>query len=275
MTSTTTLGAHGVRVLLTCMIGLAATGASFAAVGREDVAVVLGMFEADLVWIGVLVISVFLHRRGAPVLEGWRDIALTVTPEPVRRSVQTEIGLLVSLARVVLRRPPRVPADSEPIPARKGTLAIPLAFVLLTLAEVVALHLALPWPALSRALTLVSVYGMLLMLGVIASRWDHPHHATSASLVLRNGAHVVAVIPYEEISHVVPVLDVSVTSPAIGHGVARLATMHGCSVAVGLTSPRPVRLSGSRRAREHRVTAIRFAADDASGVVALLNARRG
>ncbi|MDN5686582.1 MAG: hypothetical protein L0G94_07860 [Brachybacterium sp.] len=275
MTSTTTLGAHSVRVLLACMIGLAASGVSFAAVGRQDVAVVLGMFELDLVWIGVLVISMLLHRRGVPVLVGWRDIARAITPERVRRVVLTEIDLLFSLARVALHRPPRVPAGSEPIPAQEGTLAIPLAFTLLTLVEVVALHLVLPWPEFSAALTVISVYGVLLMLGVIASRWDHPHHAASASLVLNNGAHVVADILYEQISYVVPVLDGSVTSPGVEHGVARLATMNGCSVAVGLESPHPVVLSGSRRARVHWVSEIRFAADDASDIVTMLEARRG
>lgn len=101
------------------------------------------------------------------------------------------------------------------------------------------------------------------------------HHAASAALVLRDGAHVVAVVPYEEISRVVPVLDGSATSPVIEHGVARLATMNGCSVAVGLKSPRPARLRGSRRAHVHRVTEIRFAADVPSGVVTMLEARRG
>lgn len=263
------------RVLLVCMAGLAATGVSFAAAGRRDVSVVLALFELDVVWIGVLVISALLYRRGVPVLDGWRDIARTVTPEPVRRAILTETGLLVSLGRVVLRRPPLIPADSEPIPAREGTLATPMAFGVLTLVEVVALHLVLPWPELSAALTLVSLYGMLLMLGVIASRWVHPHHATTTSLVLHNGVHVVADIPHEQISYVVPVLDGSVTSPVIEHGVARLATMNGCSVAVGLESPQPVVLSGSRRARVHRVSEIRFAADDAPDIVAMLEALRG
>lgn len=257
------------------MAGLAATGVVFAAVGRQDVAVVLGLFELDLVWIGILVISLLLHRRGVPVLDGWRDIARTVTPEPVRRAILTETNLLVSLARVALRRPLRIPAGSEPITARDGTLAIPMAFGVLTLVEVVALHLVLPWPELSAALTLISVYGLLLMLGVIASRWEHPHYVAATSLVLHNGAHVVADIPYEEISYVISVLDGSVTSPTIDHGIARLATMHGCSVAVGLHSPHPVVLSGSRRSRAHRVSEIRFAADEPSDVVEMLEARRG
>ena len=263
------------RVLLACMAGLAATGVSFAVVGRQDVSVVLGLFELDLVWIGVLAISMLLHRRGVPVLDGWRDIARTVAPERVRHVALTETDLLFSLARVALRRPPRVPAGSEPIPAREGTLAIPVAFGVLTLVEVVALHLVLPWPELSAALTLLSLYGLLLMLGVIASRWDHPHHATGTSLVLRHGAHVVADVPYEQISYVISVLDGSVTSPTIDHGIARLATMHGCSVAVGVQSPHPVVLSGSRRSRAHRVSEIRFAADDPSAVVEMLEARRG
>lgn len=150
-----------------------------------------------------------------------------------------------------------------------------MAFGVLTLIEVVALHLVLPWPELSTVLTLFSIYGLLLMLGVIASRWDRPHHATATSLVLHNGAHVVADIPYEQISYVIPVLDGSATSPTIDHGIARLATLHGCSVAVGLESPHPVVLSGTRRSRVHRVSEIRFAADEPSDVVQTLEAHRG
>lgn len=275
MTAAATFGATRVRVLLALMVSLAVTAAGFAAIGHQDVSAVLGLFELDLVWIGVLVISMLLHRRGVPVLDGWRDIARIITPEPVRRAVLTEFDLLVSLGRVSLHCPPRIPADAVPFLAREGTLGIPVAFGVLTLVEVAVLHLVLPWPELSAALTLISVYGVLLMLGVIASRWDRPHHATATSLILRHGAHIVAEIPYGQIGYVIPVRDGVVTSPAVDHGVARLATMSGCSVAIGLERPHAVVLSGSRRARVHQVSEIRFAADNAPYVIETLNAHLG
>lgn len=274
MTTATAPGANCVQALLGLMATLAVTAAGAAAVGRQDVSLVLGLFEADVVWIGILAVSVLLHVRGVPVLDGWRDIVQSVTPRPVRRAVAAEVGCLVSLARVSLRRPPLIPSGAEAFPAREGTLAITLAFGVVTLVEVAVLHLVLPWPTLSVALTLISVYGLLLLLGVIASRWDHPHYATSMSLVLRNGTHVVADIPYRDISFIVPVRDGTVVAPTIADGIARLATMNGCQVAVGLASPRRIALTANGRDRSSVVHEIRFAADDAPEVVSALDARR-
>lgn len=274
MTTATIPGANCVRALFCLMATLAVTAAGAAAAGRQDVSLVLGFFEADVVWIGILAVSVLLHVRGASVLDGWRDIMQSVTPRPVRRAVKAEISCLVSLTRVSLRRPPQIPNGADSIPAREGTLAIPVAFGAVTLVEVTVLHLVLPWPTLSVALTLISVYGLILLLGVIASRWDHPHYATSRSLVLRNGAHVVADIPYRDISVIVPVRDGSVVAPTNADGIARLATMNGCHVAVGLASPRRIALTANGREKGSFVHEIRFAADDAPEVIRVLEARR-
>ena len=271
---TMALEANCVRVLLVLMAALAVTAVGAAAAGRQDVSLVLGLFEADVVWIGALTVSVLLHRRGVPMLDGWRNVVQTVTPAPVRRVVVAEVDSLVSLTRVSLRRPPRIPVGAEGFPSRDGTLAIPIAFAVVTLVEVAVLHLVLPSPTLSAILTLISVYGLILLLGVIASRWDHPHYATSTSLVLRNGAHVVADIPYRDISYVVPVRDGSVVAPTIDDGIARLATMNGCNVAVRLASLHPMTLSGYRPGREQSVHEIRFAADDAAELIRTLEARR-
>lgn len=271
MNSTSSREATCVRTALVLMAALAVTGAVLAAAGRQQSAFVLGLFELDVVWIVILGVSVLMWRRGAPVLDGWRDIARTVTPEPVRRMILTEVSLLVSLARVALRRPPRVPNHATPLLSRQGTAAIPVAFGILTLGEVMALHLVLPWPGLSAVLTLLSVYALLLLFGVIASRWDHPHYATTGSLVLRNGAHVVADLPWNAISSVAILRDGAVTVPAVDRGVARLATMDGCSLSVTLTQPCSVRLTSGERARAHWVHEIRFAVDDAPGVRRILD----
>ncbi|MDN5900996.1 MAG: hypothetical protein L0H74_13125 [Brachybacterium sp.] len=266
MTSTPSLEATCVRAALALMAALAVTGAVVAAAGQQQLVFVLGLFELDVVWTVALGVSVLMYRRDARMLDGWRDIARTVTPEPVRRAILTEVGLMVSLGRVALRRPPRVPDHATPLPSRQGTVAIPVAFGVLTLGEVMVLHLVLPWPGLSAALTLLSVYALLFLFGVIASRWDHPHYATPASLVLRNGAHVVADLPWNAIRSVAILRDGTVTAPAVDRGIARLATMDGCSLAVALTQPCAVRLTSGKRARTHWVHEIRFAVDDAPGV---------
>ncbi|WP_193104502.1 hypothetical protein [Brachybacterium sp. FME24] len=269
------LEATCVRAALALAVTLAATGAVAAASGRQQFALVIGLFELDVVWIAVLGVSAHLYRHNVRIVAGWRDIARAVTPEPVRRVILTEVRALVSLGRVALRRPPQVPHHATPVRSRHGTVAIPVAFGVLTLVEVTALHVVLPWPELSAALTLLSIYALLLLLGVVASRWDHPHYVTAASLVLRNGSHVVADLPWDAISTVAIVRDGSVTAPAIDTSVARLATLDGCSLAVELSQPCPVALTSGRRARVQTVHEIRFAADDAQGVLELLESRRG
>ncbi|MCY7412218.1 MAG: hypothetical protein LH471_04170 [Salinibacterium sp.] len=259
------------RTAVFLMVGLAVTGVLLSTAGRSDVASVFALAELDVIWITLLTTGILLIRRGSPIAAGCAQIALALPPAPVRKAIGTEIGRIVSLARVLTRRPPRVPPQATPILAKHGTLATPLAFSAVTVIEVVVLHVFIPWPTLATILTLLSVYALILLFGVIAERWQHPHYLTATTLVLRNGAHVIVAIPRDRIDSAAVMRDSSATSLTVEQSVAKLANMNGCSVAIKLSSSQHVRLFASRRAVEHVITEVRLAVDDPRTLILELN----
>ena len=239
--------------------------------GRTSAARVLALAEIDIVWMTLLVTGIALHRRGIPILQGWLTIARSLPPEPVRNALRAEREFLISAFRVMCRRPPRVPSAAIAVAAKKGTVALPVAFATVTVIEIVVVHLVLPWQSVATILTLASIYGMLLLFGIIATRWQHPHYVTDSELVLRNGTHVIAAIPREDILRVQVQHDGTATSPVVEGAVAKLPTMEGSSVSISFREPLHLRLTRSARETEHAVSEVRIAADDPRGVVAALS----
>jgi hypothetical protein len=249
---------------------MAATAASVIATrstGHGEASLVLLLLELDLLWMTLLVTGLILRRQGEPVRAGWQQIARTLPPAPVARAIRHEIAALRALVWLVRRRAPAVPTGAVPVPAKNGTAALPAAFIVASGVEIAVLHLVLPHPALATALTMLSLYGVLFLLGFVAVRWQHPHYLTETALVIRNGHHVVAVVPRKDIASVRVHHDGTTTTPAVEGLTGRIATLAGCNIAVTLSAPVSLRLSASPRSPSHRVTELRFAADDATTVM--------
>ena len=268
------VGTVQTRFAVLVMVCLALTGASVYAAGHRDVAHVLALAELDVVWITLLITGIILRKRGIPLFAGWRSIAASLPPSPVHKAIVAEVGLLTALARVVTGRPPRVPAIATAIASTRGTVATPIAFAVATMIEIVVLHLIIPSPSLAGAVSLLSLYALILLFGVIAVRWQHPHYVTKTALVLRNGTHTVATVCFANIREVTVTHDGMATYPMVDGSLARLANANGCSVAVKLTSAQRIKLTGRRRSAEHTVTEIRLAADDPKLVIEMLSHRR-
>ncbi|GAA0965317.1 hypothetical protein [Frigoribacterium faeni] len=235
--------------------------------GHGEVSFVLLLLELDLLWMTLLVTGLILRRRSEPVRAGWQRIARALPPAPVARAIGHEVAALRALAWVVQRRPPTVPVGALPVPAKSGTAVLPAAFVVASGVEITVLHLVLPYPALATALTALSVYGVVLLLGFVAVRWQHPHYLTETDLVIRTGRHVVATVPRKDIASARVHRDGTTTTPAVEGTTARIATLAGCNIAVTLSAPASVRLNASPRSTAHRVTELRFAADDTATVI--------
>lgn len=274
METETAVGTRPARIALLAMVGLAVAGVVLTAAGHSDAARVLALAELDVLWIVLLATGVILHRHRVPLFVGWRRIAASLPPGPVRRAIVSELGLLTALIRAVAQRPPHVPLNAIPITSTQGTLPIPIAIAIVTVLEVAALHIIIPWRPVSIALTLASVYSLILFFGYLAERRQHPHYLTATSLVLRNGAHTIATVPLDNIDAVTLIQDGSVTYPAVEGKIARIATMEGCSISVSLRSPQLLALTARHRASEYAVSEIRFAADDARETCARLLDRR-
>lgn len=274
MGGNTVVGTVQTRFAILVMVCLALTGASAYAAGHPNVAQVLALAELDVVWITLLITGFILRKRGIPLLAGWRSITVSLPPAPVRTAIVAEVGLVTAVARVVTRRPPRVPENGTAIVSTRGTLATPLAFAVVTMIEIVVLHLVIPSPSLAGAVTLLSLYPLILLFGVIAIRWQHPHYATNTAFVLRNGSHTVATVYFANIRDATVIRDGIATHPMVDGSLVRLANANGCSVSIQLASTQPITLTGRRRAPEHTITEIRLAADDPKSVIEMLRHRR-
>ncbi|WP_186628680.1 hypothetical protein [Rhodococcus sp. BP22] len=127
-----------------------------------------------------------------------------------------------------------VPQDGVPLAAHQGTLAIPAAFGVATLVELVVLHLVLPWPWLRVLVAVVSIWSLVALLGLIAIHRVHPHYVTDAHLVLRQSGTTVLSLCRSDIASVALVRRFSETTPTIRDGRLFLPNANGTSVDITL-----------------------------------------
>ncbi|PVG84135.1 hypothetical protein DDE18_00365 [Nocardioides gansuensis] len=127
-------------------------------------------------------------RRAAPLLKD---------------AVLLELALYKALLRWLLRRPD-VPAGSTPVGYSR--LAGPMIWLWIfgSAVEVVVLdvvlHRWLPW--LRMPLLVVGIWGLLWMLGLLASYRVRPHLLTDTVLRVRNGGRTEVVVPLEAVESV-------------------------------------------------------------------------
>ncbi len=111
-----------------------------------------------------------------------------------------EAGLWRSLYRWLTRRR----GATDPAAALFGYASqvtpLLLAFIFVSAIEIPILPLLLPWPAVRYSLLALGVWGLLWMLGLLASLRTNPHVVSEAGLRLRSGFQFDASIPWEEIS---------------------------------------------------------------------------
>ena len=126
---------------------------------------------------------------------------MTAVLRLARRAVSFELALWRALYRW-LRRRPDVPADAEPFPYASAVTPVIWVFVVVSAIEVVVVHVVVPWEAVRLALDVAGVYGVLWLLGLLASSRTAPHVVDGAGLRVRSGVSVDLVLPWEDIAAV-------------------------------------------------------------------------
>lgn len=118
-------------------------------------------------------------------------------------AVLFEVALYRSLARWIVRRP-EVPAGATPI--GYGQLAGPMMWLWIfgSAVEVVVLDVVLHrWlPSVRIPFLVLGVWGVVWMLGLLASMRVRPHLLDTTRLVVRSGARTRVVVPLEAIAGV-------------------------------------------------------------------------
>ncbi|WBC13838.1 PH domain-containing protein [Micromonospora sp. WMMA1998] len=123
-----------------------------------------------------------------------------------RRVVAYEWGMWRSLTRWVLRRPYPVAPGAETYAYVGGVQAILLAFIVLSTIEIPVLDVILrhtvDQPTVRHAAIGLGVWGVLWMVGLLASLRIHPHVVDDAGLRVRNGVSIDVTIPWTAVAEV-------------------------------------------------------------------------
>jgi hypothetical protein len=120
-----------------------------------------------------------------------------------REAIATELALYGQLLRWTTRRPD-VPEGATPVPYARLATPVVWLFIFGSTVEVVALDLVLSrWLTFLRIPFLVlGVWGLVWMLGLMASYRMRPHLLTATDLHVRNMARTHVVVPLDAITQV-------------------------------------------------------------------------
>ncbi|WP_052337014.1 hypothetical protein [Nocardioides alkalitolerans] len=189
----------------------------------------------------------------------------------VRRLLAAEVAGYRSIGRW-LRRRPAVPADHEPVGYSQIVGPMLWLFVFGSAVEVPVVHVLLHrWPAVQWPVTVVGVWSLVWMIGLLAALRTHPHLLGPAHLRVRAGATVDVAVPYDEVVAVVTserelpdsLKTVWAEEETDGVGVWYAVGVSGrTNVQLRLARPLAVPAPGLRAAGEVGATTIGLWADD-------------
>jgi hypothetical protein len=119
-----------------------------------------------------------------------------------RGAVMFELRLYRSLYRWVTRRPVAPSADVEAVGYSQTVTPIMLLWIFASAIEMVAVHLLIPWQTVRIILLIISAWGLIWMVGFLASLKVYPHLLSESILRIRHGATVDIVIPLDAIASI-------------------------------------------------------------------------
>lgn len=174
------------------------------------------------------------------------------------------------LMQWIRRRPPELEADAEPFSYAGAMTGFIGAMIAVSVIEIGALHLLLPWRVGRIIAFALGVFGLVALLAVLAGLRMNPHSVGPAALRLRLGTTVDIPIPWTVIARVthqfrspdgrgvhVEELD--------GRRILQIAVSNQTNVAVALRHRTDV---ATRNGTTHSVDEVRCFADDPSALVA-------
>jgi hypothetical protein len=187
-----------------------------------------------------------------------------------RRAVELELAGWRSLGRWLLRRPDVVTGDT-PFAYHGPVLAPMIVLTALSVLEIVAVDLLLPWQWLRPAMLVLGIWGAVFMAGMLAGLLVHPHAVGPEGLRIRSGPGLDVRVPWDAVTSVRRVRRSRDGRTVQLDGATLHVVVSGqTTVEVDLRRPVAVTLPGARTAE---ITALRFHADDAAGLVAAARER--
>lgn len=126
-----------------------------------------------------------------------------------------------------------------------GTAAVPVAFLVASVVEAVALHLLVPWPWLRVVLLVLTAASVVAVACWSAARAVHPHLVTSEKLTLRSGRATVLTIDRGHIVRVVATRRFEHTTPGVHDGRFYLPGPDGTGIDIDFDAPVRINRPGS------------------------------
>lgn len=184
------------------------------------------------------------------------------------RAVRYELGCWRSLFRWISGRFD-VPSGATAFSYRAPLIGPYLLITGVSVVEVVAFELILSPGWFRTTLFVLGIWGVLFMLGMLASVIVRPHLVSSAGLRIRMGNGFDLTVPWQVVADIRPVLrSHSGRSVTVENEVLQLVVIGQTTVDLLLNRPITVRLSTDVAVnRTAEVTAVRFHADDRDGLV--------
>lgn len=116
------------------------------------------------------------------------DLSLARIGALGKHAVVFELNLYRSLFRWVIRRPDLGGPEDEPCTYAKTVMPLLWLWIFASAVEVPLVHVLVPWDGVRIALLVAGVWGLLWMVGLVASLYVHPHLVGQTVLHVRHGA---------------------------------------------------------------------------------------
>ncbi|MGI9099838.1 MAG: PH domain-containing protein [Solirubrobacteraceae bacterium] len=189
-----------------------------------------------------------------------------------RRFVIFEIGIWRSLFLLVTRRVSGYGPGVEAFPYSRDIAPLMGAFIFVSVLELPVVHLLLPWETVRLIAMVLSIWGLIWMVGLLASMKVFPHLLDDNGLRIRSGTTIDIRIPWEAVASVTarrrsgPPSQVERTDDGT---VLNLAVLKQTKIDVELHRPTTIKLPHSTE----QITELRFYVDDPRALVAAARER--
>ena len=118
----------------------------------------------------------------------------------IRRGLAFELGLYRSLFRWVTRRPVVPSPDIEAFGYAKLVTPLMWLWIFASGVEIVVVDLLIPWRTIGIIVLVIGVWGLLWMVGFLASLSVYPHLLSESAIRVRNGSSIDIAVPWDAIA---------------------------------------------------------------------------
>lgn len=191
--------------------------------------------------------------------------------EWIRVGMAFEAGMWRSLFRWITRRPVELGPTGEPFGHAGSVKLIMFAFIGVSVVEIPILHFLIPWDTIRIIALALGAYGLVWMIGLLASVVIHPHILDDTGIRIRNGMMIDARLSWESIDRIqshsmtLPPGSRSVLLERSGDRVVLVLAVAGnADISVIFKEPTIV---GVAKTKGEPVDEVRFSADDPPALI--------